>query len=164
MIFIFIQGGNPVNQMPCTPKVKEGLEKAKFVVYFGLHVNETSKMADLIIPAKTFLEKDDLKLSYGQEYIGEMPKISDTDIGISEYDLCKRLGVELRSEQDYIKEIRDSNTIKRDGRLISKTYENVPYEKEFYTDSGKFEFFDDFYDDFSQEDLDEGFLSFECKV
>ncbi len=161
--FVFIQGGNPVNQMPCTPKVKEGLKKAKFVVYFGLHVNETSKMADLIIPAKTFLEKDDLKLSYGHEYLGEMPKISDTDIGISEYDLCKRLGVELRSEKEYIKEIRDSNTTKRDGRLISKTYENVPYEKEFYTDSGKFEFFDDFYDDFTQEDLDEGFYLLSAK-
>ena len=161
--FVFIQGGNPVNQAPCTPKVKEGLAKARFVVYFGLYENETSKMADLIIPAKTFLEKDDLKLSYGQEYVGEMPKISDTKIGISEYELCKELGVELRSEQNYIKEIRDSNSVIRDGRLISKIYENVPYEKEFYTDSGKFEFFDDFYDDFKEEDLEEGFYLLSAK-
>ena len=161
--FVFIQGGNPVNQMPCTPKVKEGLDKAKFVVYFGLHVNETSKKADLIIPAKTFLEKDDLKLSYGQEYVGEMPKISDTNIGISEYELCQKLGVELKSEQEYIKEIRDSNTVLKDGRLISKTYETLPYEKEFYTDSGKFEFFDDFYDDFKEEDLEEGFYLLSAK-
>jgi hypothetical protein len=27
----------------------------------------------------------------------------------------------------------------------------LPYEKEFYTSSGKFEFFDDFYDDFESE-------------
>ncbi len=161
--FVFIQGANPVNQMPCTPKVKEGLKKAEFVAYFGLHVNETSKMADLIIPAKTFLEKDDLKLSYGQEYIGEMPKISDRQIGISEYDLCKRLGVDLKSEQEYMSDIRDSNTVLRDGRLISKSYENIPYEKEFYTKSGKFEFFDDFYDDFKSEDLEEGFYLLSAK-
>ena len=161
--FVFIQGGNPLNQMPCTPKVKEGLEKAKFVVYFGLHPNQTSDIADLVIPAKTFLEKDDLKLSYGQEYIGEMPKVSDTKIGISEYELCQKLGTELKSEQEYIKEIRDSNTTKRDGRLISKTYENIPYEKEFYTDSGKFEFFDDFDDDFSEEDLENGFYLLNSK-
>ncbi len=161
--FVFIQGGNPVNQMPCTPKVKDGLKKAKFVVYFGLHVNETSKMADLIIPAKTFLEKDDLKLSYGHEYVGEMPKISDTNIGISEYELCQKLGVELKSEHEYIKEIRDSNTASRDGRLISKTYENIPYEKEFYTNSGKFEFFDDFYDDYTEEDLEVGFYLLSAK-
>ena len=161
--FVFIQGANPVNQMPCTPKVKEGLEKAKFVVYFGLHENETSKMADLVLPAKTFLEKDDLKLSYGQEYIGEMPKISDSDIGISEYELCKQLGVTLKTEQEYIKEIRDSNTVMRDDRLISKTYEIVPYEKEFYTKSGKFEFFDDLDDDFTEEDLEDGFYLLNSK-
>ena len=160
---VFIQGGNPLNQMPCTPKVKEGLEKAKFVVYFGLYENETSKMADLIIPAKTFLEKDDLKLSYGQEYIGQMPKISDTDIGISEYELCKKLGVDLKDEKEYIDEIFNSNSMKKDGRFISKTYENIPYEKEFYTDSGKFEFFDEFYDEFTQEDLDEGFYLLSAK-
>ena len=161
--FVFIQGGNPVNQTPCTPKVKEGLSKAKFVVYFGLYENETSKMADLIIPAKTFLEKNDLKLSYGQEFVGDMPKISDTDIGISEYELCKQLGVELKSEKEYIKEIKNSNYTLRDGRVVSKTYESIPYEKEFYTDSGKFEFFDDFYDDFKEEDLEEGFYLLNSK-
>jgi anaerobic selenocysteine-containing dehydrogenase len=160
---VFIQGGNPVNQMPCTPKVKEGLEKAKFVVYFGLHENETSKMADLIIPAKTFLEKDDMKLSYGHEYIGFMPKIVDSKIGISEYDLCSKLGYELKSEKEYLDEIFESNSLEKEGRYISKTYENIPYEKEFYTDSGKFEFFDDFYDGFKEEDLEEGFYLLTAK-
>ncbi|WP_037940715.1 molybdopterin-dependent oxidoreductase [Sulfurospirillum arcachonense] len=160
---VFIQGGNPVTQSPCTPKVKEGLEKAKFVVYFGLHVNETSKMADLIIPAKTFLEKQDMKLSYGHEYIGFMPKIVENDIGISEYDLCSQLGCELKSEQEYIDEIFESNSVEKNGRYISKTYEDIPYEKEFYTDSGKFEFFDDFYDDFKEEDLNEGFYLLHAK-
>ena len=160
---VFIQGGNPVNQMPCTPKVKEGLEKAKFVVYFGLHENETSKMADLIIPAKTFLEKNDMKLSYGHEYIGFMPKIVESEIGISEYDLCSKLGYELKEEQEYLDEIFESNSLEKNGRYISKTYENIPYEKEFYTDSGKFEFFDDFYDGFKEEDLEEGFYLLSAK-
>ncbi len=133
------------------------------MVYFGLHINETSKVADLIIPAKTFLEKDDLKLSYGQEYVGEMPKISDTDIGISEYELCKRLGVELRSEQDYISEISNSNTSLKNGRLISRTYETIPYKNKFYTESGKFKFFDNFYDDFKEEDLEKGFYLLSAK-
>jgi len=161
--FVFIQGGNPVNQMPCTPKVKEGLSKSNFVVYFGLHENETSRLADLVIPAKTFLEKDDLKLSYGHEYIGDMPKVVDSDIGISEYELCRRLGVELKSEKEYIEQIKNSNLAFRNGRAISKTFEVVPYENEFYTDSGKFEFFDDFDDDFTEEDIDEGFYLIAAK-
>ncbi len=153
----FIQGGNPMTQLPCTPKVKEGLEKSNFVVYFGLHENETSKMANLIIPAKTFLEKEDLKLSYGHEYIGFMPKIIDSDIGISEYELSlylmDKFGFEkLKTEKEYIDEIVDSNSCELDGFLASKTYEKLPYEEKFYTDSGKFEFFDEFYDDFNEEE------------
>lgn len=153
---VFIQGGNPLSQMPCTPKVKAGLEKAKFIVYFGLHENETSKVANLVIPAKTFLEKDDVKLSYGHEFIGKMPKAYESDFGISEYDLCAKLMQhfnlgELQSEQEIIDHVVDSNSFKREGFLISKTYEHIPYEKEFYTKSGKFEFFDEFDDDFDDE-------------
>ncbi len=152
----FIQGGNPVTQMPCTPKVKEGLEKSKFVVYFGLHKNETSKMADLIIPAKTFLEKEDLKLSYGHEYIGFMPKLIDSSIGISEYDLCSYLMKEfkfgnIKSEKEYIDEFLSDNSAQKDGLLISKYLVNSPYSEKFYTEDEKFVFFDEYDDDFEEE-------------
>lgn len=163
---VFIQGGNPIEQMPCTPRVKVGLEKAKFVVYFGLHENETSKIANLVIPAKSFLEKDDLKLSYGHEFIGKMPKAYESDFGISEYELCAKLMQhfnfeKLQSEQEIIDSVIDSNSLKKDGFLISKTYEHIPYEKEFYTKSGKFEFFDEFDDEF--DDTQEGFYLLAAK-
>ncbi len=156
----FIQGSNPMTQLPCTPKVKEGIEKSRFVVYFGLHENETSKMADLIIPAKTFLEKEDLKLSYGHEYVGFMPKLIDSSIGISEYSLCsilsKRFGYEdLKSEKEYIKDVISDNTTQKDGLLVSKHSVDVPYKEKFYTDDGKFQFFDEFDDDFDEQE--EGF-------
>lgn len=162
---VVVQGGNPLNQMPCTPKVKEGLENAGFVVYFGLHVNETSKVADLVIPAKTFLEKEDLKLSYGHEYIGYMPQIVENDIGISEYDFCAYLMQsfgygELKKPSEYIQEIVASNSMQKEDMLISKTYEHIPYEKEFYTPSKKFEFFDEFYD---EEEECEGFYLLHVK-
>ncbi|MDX1809940.1 MAG: molybdopterin-dependent oxidoreductase [Sulfurospirillaceae bacterium] len=153
----FIQGSNPMTQLPCTLKVKEGLEKSKFVVYFGLYENETSKMADLVIPAKDFLEKEDLKLSYGHEYIGYMPKIFDNKDCISEYEICSflldKFGYEsLLSEREYIDEIVTSNSFEKDGFFASKSYEKLPYEEKFHTKSGKFEFFDDFDDDFDEQD------------
>jgi anaerobic selenocysteine-containing dehydrogenase len=156
--FVFIQGANPVVQMPCSQKIRSDLKKAGFVVYFGLYENETSKLADLIIPAKTFLEKEDLKLSYGHEYIGFMPKIVDSNIGISEYELTKMLGLEdLKSEKEYIEKIVSQNSIEKDGYLISKSYEKRLYEDSFYTSNKKFEFFDDFYDDWDESDVKEGF-------
>lgn len=157
---VFIQGGNPMEQMPCTPRVEHGLKNAGFVVYFGLHENETSKIADLIIPAKTFLEKDDLKLSYGHEFIGQMPKAYESDIGISEYELCSKLMAHfnykpLQSAEAILQGVINSHSVLKNGHLISKTYETLPYEKTFYTSSGKFEFFDEFDDEFDNDS--EGF-------
>ncbi|OHD87389.1 MAG: molybdopterin oxidoreductase, partial [Sulfuricurvum sp. RIFCSPLOWO2_12_43_5] len=54
---VFIQGGNPLSQMPNTAVVRERFASSGFSVYFGLYENETSRLADLVIPAKTFLEK-----------------------------------------------------------------------------------------------------------
>lgn len=162
---VFIQGGNPLNQMPCTSKVQEGLDKTKCIVYFGLHENETSTRAHLVIPAKTFLAKEDLKLSYGHPFVGRMPKIVESPIGISEYDLTQTLlsafgHDSLESEETIIEKVIASNSIEKDGFLISKTYEDLPYEKTFYTQSGKFEFMDEFDDDFEDE---EGFYVIAAK-
>ncbi|MCF6173137.1 MAG: molybdopterin-dependent oxidoreductase [Campylobacteraceae bacterium] len=155
----FIQGGNPMTQHPCTPKVKKGFEKSKFVVYFGLFDNQTAKIADLIIPAKSFLEKEDIKLSYGHEYIGFMPKLKDSEIGISEYELSSflmdKFGFDkLKSEAQYIKEVLGDNSIKKNNLFISKYLQNSPYTEKFYTDSEKFEFFDEFDADFDDEQGD----------
>lgn len=162
---VFIQGGNPLNQMPCTSKVEEGLDKAKCIVYFGLHENETSARAHLIIPAKTFLAKDDVKLSYGHPFVGRMPKIVESPIGISEYALTQMLLAafghdSLESEEAIIEKVIASNSVEKDGFLISKTYEDLPYEKTFYTKSGQFEFMDEFDDDFEDE---EGFYLIAAK-
>ena len=158
----FIQGSNPANQMPCTQKVIDGLRKSNFVVYFGLYKNETSALADLVIPAKNFLEKDDFRFSYGHEYIGRIPKLIDSEIGISEYELtqylCHEFGFESSDkEKKIIKEVIDSNSLEKDGFLISKSYENIPYRDKFFTDSGKFIFFDEL-EDYYEEEKDGYFL------
>ncbi len=151
---VFIQGANPAVSLPNTKKVIESLKKSSFVVYFGLYENETSKLADLVIPAVDFLSKNDIKTNYGHEYIGLMPKQKDDCSGISEYEITKYLiqkffNVKIKDEKEYIEEIIDSNTVKKDGYLISKTYTKIPYKNNFLTDNGKFIFLDDFEDDFA---------------
>ncbi len=153
---VLIQGGNPLSQMPCTPKVKANLAKASCVIYFGLHENETSKRADLVIPALSFLEKEDVKLSYGHEFIGRMPKLIDNAEGMSEYALTqyllKAFGYEsLEDETAILEAVIASNSVEKEGFLISKTYETLPYENGFYTPSKKFEFLDEFEDTFDDE-------------
>ncbi len=160
---IFIQGANPATQAPNSKAAKEGLEK-NFSVYFGLFENETSKRCDLVLPAKNFLEKNDVRISYGHEYVFPMPKVKESDIGISEYDLCAYLMDKfgygkLKSEKEYIEEIISSNTIKEGEYLKSKTYQTLPYKEGFYTKSKKFVFIDDLYDEDEEwfyEEMEEG--------
>ena len=144
----FIQGSNPANQMPSTKRVIDSLKECGFVVYFGLYENETSKLANLIIPAKSFLAKSDVRVSYGHEYLGDMPKLIDEDIGISEYELSSYLlsefgYEELLSQEDMIESIKVSNSQKEGEYLRSCSYDKRAYSQKFYTDDEKFIFMDE---------------------
>ncbi|MCK4441809.1 MAG: molybdopterin-dependent oxidoreductase, partial [Sulfurovaceae bacterium] len=147
---VVIQGGNPVESMPNSSRVIAELKKSKTIIYFGLYENETSAMADIVIPAKNFFEKDDLRLSYAHHIITPMKKVIECNYGISEYDftniLLQNLGFEpLLDEKEYI-DMWLNQCKKEKEYLISPAYQNIPYQDGFEDD--EFEFIDDFYDDF----------------
>jgi len=141
---VFVQGANPLSQMPNSTGVKKGFASAGFSVYFGLHENETSREADLVIPAKTFLEKNDFRSSYGDYTLQEMVQIADSDIGISEYELSKRLceafGVEIEREPYYLDFFRNQIEF-QDGVGYRRNSPEIPYEEGF--GKGEFEFLDE---------------------
>jgi len=66
---VLVQGGNPAASMPDSNRVKKELEDVENLIYFGLHENETSQLAKIVIPAKNFFEKEDVRLSYGHQYV-----------------------------------------------------------------------------------------------
>ncbi len=164
---LFIQGSNPAVTMPSSHRAVEGLKKA-FTIVFGIYMDETAKLADLVIPAKNFLQKSDIRFSYGHEYVGLMPKLSDSKDRISEYELTKelfeRFGYEgLKSEDEYLREFV-SCLVKEGDYYKIPSFEENPYSEEFYTDSGLFCFVDDVDDEF---DVDrEGFylITPKCKT
>jgi anaerobic selenocysteine-containing dehydrogenase len=53
---LFVDDANPVFASPKAWKVKEALEKAQYIVSFASFVDETSVLADLILPDHSFLE------------------------------------------------------------------------------------------------------------
>jgi len=55
---LYIVGADPVLTMAGSNQVKEALEKAEFVVCQDIFLNETSKLAHVLLPAVTFAEKD----------------------------------------------------------------------------------------------------------
>src|SRR5687768_4243676 len=53
---VFVDGVNPVFTTPRAWKVREALEKAPYIVSFGSFLDETSALADIILPDHSFLE------------------------------------------------------------------------------------------------------------
>jgi anaerobic selenocysteine-containing dehydrogenase len=150
---VLVQGGNPAASMPDTNRVVAELEQVEHLIYFGLYENETSKMANIVIPAKNFFEKEDVRLSYGHHYVEKMNRVLQSDIGISEYDFTRTLfgifGFEgLLGEADYIAQWMAQCEECGDHHL-APAYDLCPYEEGFGEDGDdEFEFIDDYDDDF----------------
>jgi len=144
---VFIQGANPLSQMPNTQRVQNAFAHTQNIVYFGLYENETSAIADLVIPAKTFLEKADIRTSYSHNAMLIMPKQIESAIGISEYDLtsylCKEFDIELQSQEEYIEYFKSFSQEESDGSLSVKGRAIMPYSEGFDTDDGEFLFLEE---------------------
>ncbi len=145
---VFVQGANPLSQMPNSFHVKESFSKVANKIYFGLYENETSTVCDLVIPAKTFLAKDDIRTSYSHHALLEMPKVKEELFGISEYDLakelCEEFDIELKSQEEYLKYFRQFGVLNMDGVKEVESRENIPYKEGFDTDDGEFCFLEEF--------------------
>jgi len=148
---VLIQGGNPVASMPNSNRVIEELKKTNTVIYYGLYENETSAMADIVIPAKNFFEKEDVRLSYAHPYVAPMSKLEECDYGISEYDftntLLQKFGFEpLESEEHYIK-LWLEQCKKQKDHYLSPAFQAIPYKEGFGEDGEEIFLFPDEFDD-----------------
>jgi len=145
---VFIQGANPLSQMPNSLRVKKSILEVENVVYFGLYENETSEIADLIIPAKSFLYKDDVRTSYSHHGMMFMDKVAECEDGISEYDLanylCREFEIEIQSEEFYIKHFKNFAIKKMDAQWYVEDRDEVPYKDGFDTPTKEFVFLEEF--------------------
>ena len=78
--------------------IKAMKSKELFSVVFETHWSETAKLADVILPAPTFLEKQDVMLSWGHQYTRNSPQIIKPMYGSRPewqimHDLARRLEI-----------------------------------------------------------------------
>ncbi|TQV62317.1 MAG: molybdopterin-dependent oxidoreductase [Sulfurovum sp.] len=149
---VLVQNGNPVASMPNSSRVKESLQKTK-LIYFGVYENETSQMADIVIPASNFLQKNDVRLSYANHDVKIVHKAMESDSSLSEYEFChamfKTFGLDGLLDEQYYIDFWLNQTQKIEGKLYSPTKNDCPYSDGFGEEGDEdFEFMDDFDDDF----------------
>jgi len=60
---LFVSGGNPIISVPNGPKLAEALPQLDLMVSLDLYVNDTNRYADYILPATTWLEREDFPIA-----------------------------------------------------------------------------------------------------
>jgi len=61
---LIVTGGNPALTLPDSNKIKRALEKLDFLVVIDLFMTETAGMADIVLPACSFLERSGVGYVY----------------------------------------------------------------------------------------------------
>jgi anaerobic selenocysteine-containing dehydrogenase len=159
---MIIAGSNPVRTWPDSEKVARALGKLDFLVVMDQFMSQTARMANIVLPAATFLERTELSDYYslwGIPYVMLRKKVIEykecwPDLKFW-FELARRLGYEQHfpwknpeAAFDHILE-PSGFTVKRltedipQGMLYSKTrYTEKEYKKQgFSTPSGKVELY-----------------------
>ena len=158
---IFMASGNPVNLNPNSLKVKKSFKSADFVIMIDHFLNDTSDVADLFLPATTYLEETDLMGSYGHNWVSPVNPVT-TPLGEvkSEFEifqlLAGRLGFEKQMSgppEKWLKKLADpilkmginfEDLQRAPQKMVKKLI--IPFsDGKFTTESGKFEFIDQFH-------------------
>lgn len=74
---LFVNGGNPVNQSPNSNLVARALAAIPFVVVVDQFLTDTADHADVFLPTTTFLEEEDVLVSWGHNILGGVNPVID---------------------------------------------------------------------------------------
>lgn len=159
---IWVERGNPITQNPDTNLVLQEFRKTEFVVVVDQFLTDTAREADIVLPAKSFLEQSDIINAYWHPYIQLVNKVLEPPEEVKPeteiyYALAKQLGmtdaeidgkIPLPGEDAVIEFLK--NRIKKisglsfemlqDGPQKPPDLENIAFENlHFPTPSGKIE-------------------------
>ncbi len=93
--FMFVWNSNPLHSLPGSDRIAEAVEEGRlFLVVHDPFMNETAKIANVVIPAPTYLEKEDVVYSYWHRYLVYNKPILPKS-GVDEITLMRALAREM---------------------------------------------------------------------
>ncbi|MHA2298537.1 MAG: molybdopterin-dependent oxidoreductase [Candidatus Hodarchaeales archaeon] len=151
--FIYIYNMNPAVTIPCQKAFRAGLSRNDvFVVVHETHWNKTTEFADVVLPAPSFLEKDDLVIPWSHRYVRLSNKaVNPLGESHDEIWVMRQLGrrLDLKDEWLYedpfkvleklMKNVLENGTFDdlKDNKLLTLICKPM---EEYQTPSGKIEF------------------------
>jgi anaerobic selenocysteine-containing dehydrogenase len=156
---MMVNGGNPVNQSPNSRLVAQALARLEFVVVVDTFLTDTADYAHVFLPTTTFLEEEDMLVSWGHNILGGVNQAIEP-LGEARSDLwiyqrlAERLGFGegmAGTPHEWLKRIfapleAKGVTVESvlSGPVRCPTAPMVPFaDRVFPTRSGKFEFISD---------------------
>lgn len=168
--FLYIAFGNPINSLANTNKGVAALKKLEFIVVQDIVMTPTAKFADILLPANTNAERNDVARPWlsGAYYIYYNKGVDSLGESKSDFEICcelaKRLGIRdysdktedewlkemVRTAEDLSRAIPDYNAFKARGYHKMRLTEPViafknqiedPENNPFPTPSGRIEIF-----------------------
>ena len=127
---LFVYNANPLATLPNQELVRRGLERSDlFTVVFDQVMTDTASWADLVLPATTFLEHDDLAMGYGAMVVHDtspvVPPVGEARSNNRVFgELAERLGLlregDPRSEAEWRQAVlgRERTRRLRDDGLV----------------------------------------------
>jgi len=98
--FLYVNCMNPAMTLPNQHAFREGISREDvFLVVHDTHWSQTMQYADVVLPAPTYLEKEDLVIPWSHPYVRYSPQIiyrltdSRTEVRVMQ-ELAKRLDLE----------------------------------------------------------------------
>jgi len=174
---VYIMGGNALNQMPDSNRGAEALKKVEHVVVHEQFITPSARYADILLPACTWCERNDIKLPwlFGHYAMFANKAIeplyeSRSDLDIFS-ELAHRLGITEysdKTEDDWLRfaaaahGITEYEDFKKSGFYKTKTAEPYVAFREqikdiarapFPTPSGKIEIYSQRIADYGHEDV-----------
>ncbi len=150
---LYIHGSNPLVQMADHNRIKGLFLKMDFISVADLFLTETAEIADIVLPAATWLEWDNVKDSFQQSYdsIGfqrKLVRIGECKSDITIFcELSEKLGLDYWKSE---KELMDHRVrtlgngfdeVAKRGRITFPMVYRKHERKGFNTPSGKIELF-----------------------
>ncbi len=89
----WIERGNPAAQNPAAHRVRQALARLDFVVVVDQFMTPTAELANIVLPAKTLFEEEDLVTAYWHPYLQWRAKVLDPPGGVKpESEIWRALG------------------------------------------------------------------------
>jgi len=111
---LFVYNANPLATLPNQEAVRRGLLREDLLtVVFDPVMTDTARYADVVLPATTFLERDELSRGYGayvlQEAAAVIPPVGESRPNHEVFaELCRRTGVAAPGEPESARDLADA--------------------------------------------------------